>query len=181
MSLPDKIIELTTALASAGVPHAFGGAIALAYCIPDPRATVDLDINLFLPVAEADSALGALPAGVEHDAESVATIQRGGQVRLWWGETPVDLFFNTTSFHEDAALRVRQEDFGPARLPVLACRDLAVFKAFFDRSRDWVDLEAMALGGTLDVAAAAGVLVEFLGPDDHRVARLVALGDIVAP
>lgn len=174
-SLPGKIVEVTRALTDAGIPHAFGGAIALAYCVADPRATVDLDINVFVPPSGSQVALAALPAHVEHDTASVEAIQRDGQVRLWWGPTPIDLFFNTTRFHDEAALRSRREPFGPVELPVLACRDLAVFKAFFNRAKDWVDLEAMAQAGVLDVAAVAGVLAVFLGPEDDRVARILRL------
>ena len=60
-------------------------------------------------------------------------------------------------------------------VPFLACRDLAVFKAFFDRTRDWADLEDMNAAGTLDHEAVLGVLVRYLGGDDLRVARLRAL------
>ena len=49
-----------------------------------------------------------------------------------------------------------------------------MFKAFFDRTKDWADLEEMAAAGTLDVDRALGVLVRYLGADDHRVARLAA-------
>jgi hypothetical protein len=51
-----------------------------------------------------------------------------------------------------------------------------VFKAFFDRTRDWADLEEMHAAGTLDIEAAAGVLVRYLGGDDHRIERLRTLG-----
>ena len=67
---------------------------------------------------------------------------------------------------------------GPDRtdeLSFLACDDLAVFKAFFNRTRDWADLEAMRDAGTLDVSAVAGVLATFLGGDDDRIARLLSL------
>lgn len=175
MTFPERIVTVARALAAAKIPHAFGGAIALAYCIPEPRATVDMDINIFLPTDEADRALAALPPLVQVDLQSRAAIDRDGQVRLWWEHTPVDLFFNTTPFHEDAALRSRREPFGSIDLPVLACSDLAVFKAFFNRGKDWVDLEAMLTGGALDIAGVAGVLVELLGADDARVSQLLAL------
>ncbi|MHB1138895.1 MAG: hypothetical protein ACYC2O_08050, partial [Microthrixaceae bacterium] len=60
-------------------------------------------------------------------------------------------------------------------VPFLACTDLAVFKAFFDRTKDWADLEEMVAAGTLDVDRVVGVLVRYLGADDDRVARLLAL------
>ena len=73
------------------------------------------------------------------------------------------------------ATRVQWEPFAGAELPFLACSDLAVFKAFFDRTQDWADLEAMHEAGTLDVATVVGTLATFLGPDDERIARLLSL------
>ena len=92
-------------------------------------------------------------------------------MRLWWGATPVDLFTDTTDFHREAASRSVVHEFAGARVPFLQCRDLAVFKAFFNRSKDWVDLEEMQVAGTLDVTHLVGVLALYLGLDDERVAR----------
>ena len=36
-TLVDKVVRLSEALTAAGVAHAFGGALALAYCREDPR------------------------------------------------------------------------------------------------------------------------------------------------
>lgn len=66
-------------------------------------------------------------------------------------------------------------------LPFLACTDLAVFKAFFNRTRDWADLEDMAAAGALDRDRVLGILVEYLGPGDERVARLYALRRLTDP
>ena len=86
------------------------------------------------------------------------------------------MFLNTTDFHEQAG--------GPGPLggvrrrvdvPFLACSDLAVFKAFFNRTKDWADLEEMQAAGTLDLDRVIGVLVRYLGADDERVARLRTL------
>jgi len=60
-------------------------------------------------------------------------------------------------------------------MPFLSCTDPAVFKAFFDRTKDWTDLEEMALAGTLDRQRGVGVLVEYLAIDDRRVRRLSEL------
>ncbi len=174
--LPQKVVAVSTALHDAGIPHAFGGAIALAYCVADARGTVDMDVNIFLGAEDVHRVLAALPDGVAWRDEDVRLIEEVGQTRVLWDDTPVDLFFNTTPFHRDVALRARAEPFGPVQLPVLACRDLAVFKAFFDRTKDWADLEAMAAAGVLDIAHVCGVLVEHLGADDPRVARVRALG-----
>ena len=50
-----------------------------------------------------------------------------------------------------------------------------MFKAFFDRTKDWADLEEMAVAGTLDRQRVIGVLVENLGVADSRVERLRGL------
>ena len=172
MTLVERIIELHQALDVAGVPHAFGGALALAWCTRRARGTIDIDINLFVDHQRADGALDVLPEGVkvtDADRRAVAT---NGQTRLWWDGTPIDVFFNTTAFHDQAATRARVERFAGHDAPFLACRDLAVFKAFFNRTQDWADLEQMADVGTLDVESVLGVLTYYLGGDDPRVERL---------
>jgi hypothetical protein len=116
-----------------------------------------------------------MPRGVTAATEDRALLERDGQARLWWRTTPIDLFLNTTAFHEQLGTRVRWEPFAGEQLPFLACDDLAVFKAFFNRTRDWADLEAMRDAGTLDVARVVGVLSWFLGAADGRVERLLLL------
>ena len=174
-SLVEKIVAIHAALDDAEIPHAFGGALALAWCTQRARGTIDIDLNVFVDRSRTAQLLAALPGGVAWSDADRALIERDGQVRLWWAETPVDVFVNTTEFHEQVAQRCRFEPFGGIEMPFLGCTDLAVFKAFFDRTKDWADLEAMAEAGTLDVDAVLGVLVHYLGVDDHRVARLRTL------
>ena len=143
-SLPDKILALDAALAGADLPHAFGGALALAWCTQRARGTIDIDVNVFVDRSRTAQLLAALPEGVRWSDDDRARIERDGQVRLWWGETPVDVFVNTTEFHEQVAERCHDEPFGGLEIPFLACVDLAVFKVFFDRTKDWADLEEMA-------------------------------------
>lgn len=174
-SLADKIVAIHLALAGADLPHAFGGALALAWCTQRARGTIDIDVNVFVPATDTDALLDALPAGVVCRGSDREQLLADGQTRLWWQSTPVDLFLDTTPFHRDVGRRVRTEPFAGHEIPFLACRDLAVFKAFFDRTKDWADLEEMQAAGTLDIEAVAGVLVRYLGADDHRVARLLSL------
>jgi hypothetical protein len=54
---------------------------------------------------------------------------------------------------------------------------LAVFKVFFDRTKDWADLEAMQEAGTLDAPFVAGVIGHYLGDDDPRLQRLQAIAN----
>ena len=172
MTLPDKLLALHRALTGANLPHAFGGAIALAYWTRDPRGTSDIDLNIFVPAGEPAHALEALPRGVERPSGTEERIVRDGQTRLWWEETPVDLFFDYEPVHEDAARNVRVVPFAGTSIPVLGPVELAVFKALFDRTRDWADIEAMLAAGTLDVDAATDTLRTMLPDDDERFDRL---------
>jgi hypothetical protein len=176
VTLAEKIVAVHEALERARIPHAFGGALALAWCTQRARGTIDVDVNLFVGPDQATQVVRALPAGIAWSDDDVASMRREGQVRLWWDTTPVDLFFSTTEFHERVAARVRREPFLGEDVPFLACRDLAVFKAFFDRTKDWADLEEMAAAGSLDVEDVLGVLARYLGGDDPRIARLRRLG-----
>jgi len=173
--LPAKIVAVHTALDDAGLAHAFGGALALAWCTQRARGTIDIDLNVFVGVDRVHQVVAALPEQVASTAADIELLERDGQARLWWDRTPVDLFLDTTDFHHAAAGRCRWEDFGGVLLPFLSCADLAVFKAFFDRTKDWADLEEMATAGTLDADRVVGVLVRYLGGGDPRVARLLAL------
>jgi hypothetical protein len=175
VTLAEKLVALHRALSAARLPHAFGGAIALAYLTRDPRGTNDIDVNIFVPATEASRALAALPAGVELTADAADVIARDGQIRLWWDGTPVDVFFNYAPVHDEAALNRRTVPFEGTKIPVLGPVELAVFKIMFDRTRDWADLEAMADRGTLDFGAARTALRGLLDDDDQRLARLAAV------
>jgi hypothetical protein len=175
VDLPAKIVSLHRTLVAEQIPHAFGGALALAWCTERARGTIDIDLNVFLDTGATDQVLAALPPGIASSADDHALLLRDGQARLWWGPTPVDLFLNTTPFHAQVAERAVVRPFAGAEVPFLTCSDLAVFKAFFDRTKDWADLEEMAAAGTLDVDRVIGVLVRHLGPTDPRIPRLAAL------
>lgn len=176
-TLSNKLLTLDTALNDAGIPHAFGGAIALAYCTGEPRATQDLDINIFGPAADAASTFDAITPDVTISSTNRDQIKTTGQTRAWWDRTPIDLFFNTTEFHERAAARVRHVPFADATIPVLDCTTLAVFKAFFNRTKDWADLEAMVAAESFNVDVVAAELDQHLGADDPRIVRLLSLLD----
>lgn len=170
--LAQRLLALDAALGA--IPHAFGGAIALAYCTGEPRATIDLDINVFLDSVLWETGVDALPAEVRIDAASRRGLRETGHTRCWWDTTPVDLFFNTHPFHTVAASRVRRVPFAGRTIPVLDCTTLAVFKAFYNRTKDWADLEAMAEAGQLDSDVVGAFVRDLLG-DDPRLQRLEQL------
>jgi hypothetical protein len=173
--LARRLIAIDDALSLAGLPHAFGGAIALAYCTEEPRGTRDLDVNVFTDAERAEEVLAAMPEGVLSSAADVAALRRVGQVRLWWQDTPVDLFLNVHSFHQEVAVAVREVAFAGRTIPVLGCTQLAVFKALIGRTKDWADIEAMVERGSVDPAGAAASLARIVGADHPASRRIEGL------
>ena len=175
-SLSEKVLLIEEGLRRRRIPHAFGGAIALAY-YATPRATIDIDVNVFLPVSRAGEVLellevlGAEPLG---EAER-ARLAREEQARVYWDRTPVDLFFSYDALHESCLERRRRVPFGEGdAIHVLAAEDLLVFKVLFDRDKDWRDIEelAYAMSGELDAAYAKGWLQRILDESDPRYGRI---------
>ncbi len=175
-SLPEKVLLIEEGFRQRRIPHAFGGAIALAY-YATPRATIDIDVNVFVPVARADDVLGVLQVlGAEPlRAEERAQLERHEQVRIHWDRTPLDLFFSYDALHESCLERRQQMPFGDGdAIHVLAAEDLLVFKAVFDRDKDWRDIEELiyAMGDELDAAYATDWLERIVGGQDPRYRRL---------
>jgi len=172
VTLPERVVALHRGLARRRVPHAFGGAIALAYWTLDPRGTSDIDLNLFVDAAKSTRAVAALPEDIVRPDGLAARIARDGQVRLWWQDTPIDLFFNYVPIHAEAKRHRHTVPFVGGRIPVLGPVELAVFKAMFDRTRDWADIEAMVAAQTLDFDAARRALRTMIDGGDERFGRL---------
>lgn len=175
--LADRLLTIHAALDTADIPHAFGGAIALAYCTGEPRATIDLDLNIFVPHTHPEKAISAMPDDVVITLANRQELARSGQTRAWWDDTPIDLFFANHPFHTIVQERARQVPFAGTHIPVLDCTSLAVFKAFFNRTKDWADLEAMAHAEQLNTDAVAYFLMDLLGNDDPRLERLRELAE----
>ncbi|MFT5929748.1 MAG: hypothetical protein ACI805_002881 [Candidatus Azotimanducaceae bacterium] len=177
-NLVEKIGLLHQALKLAKLPHAFGGALALAWCTERARGTIDIDINILIPDADYQLGVEALPADVKVTKKDLQLLKRDGQARVWWHKTPVDLFFNSTDFHSQLLDRIRWESFAGQRIPFLSCYDLAVFKAFFNRTKDWADLEEMYAVGTLNIEQVQATLIHYLGADDERILQLGKLREL---
>jgi hypothetical protein len=173
--LVEKLFSIHDALAQAGIAHAFGGAIALAYCVEEPRGTRDLDVNIFADASRAEVVLDSLPEGVRVRKKDIAKVKRDGQARLDWEGTPIDVFLNNVPLHEAVAAAVVWVPLQGRDIPVLDCASLAIFKAFFDRTQDWADLEAIAQATPEDIDAAAATIADLVGPDDPTIERLQSL------
>ena len=144
----------------------------------EPRATVDIDLNLFVPAARyADVAAPLVRLGVLADAPAaVAAVRRDGQTRVMWDETPIDMFFAYDAFHDSAASACRTVPFAAVTIPILAPEHLIVCKVVFDRPRDWVDIDAMLDADVaLDSAEVMRWVGRIAGDDDPRYARIASL------
>jgi hypothetical protein len=175
LTLAERILGLDHALQA--VPHAFGGALALAY-YAEPRSTIDIDINLFVAPDRYPEVADALRVlGVDVDRDDVAdTVARDGQVRVMWDDTPVDLFFAYDAFHHAASRAARTVPFGDAQIPILSGTHLLVCKAVFDRTKDWVDIESMLEAeAPIDTAEVLRWVGRIAGDTDPRFERAVAL------
>ncbi|HET9727771.1 MAG TPA: hypothetical protein VFR41_00040, partial [Acidimicrobiia bacterium] len=128
--------------------------------------------NIFLETRLASDAMEALPNEIVWSPRDVDEVAANGQVRVFWDDTPIDLFFTYHLFHEQAEANTDEVPFLDTRIPILGATELAVFKAFFNRTKDWADIEAMYDAGSLDIHEVIGWMVDLLGPDDHRVLRL---------
>jgi hypothetical protein len=147
MSLAEQVISVDTALTTAGLPHAFGGALALGYCTADPRGTADIEPSQRKRLNDI------------------------GEGRAMLSRTPIDIFTSVSDFHSEVEGRVVRRNFAGVQIPFVRCSDLAVFKAMFDRTKDWADIEAMIDAATIDPDAVAEQLESLLG-EDSRADRL---------
>ncbi|WP_419918026.1 hypothetical protein [Candidatus Poriferisocius sp.] len=173
LSLPGKIIAMDRALRT--IPHAFGGAIALGYHA-EPRATIDIDVNVFVPVERAVEVLDLLsPLGAGTPA-AVEAVTRDSQTRIMWDNTPIDLFFSYDPFHSAADRAAIIVPFADQTIRVLSATHLCVCKAVFDRPKDWIDIEAMVAHRTyIDAAEALRWTGRITSDEDPRFNRLAAL------
>jgi hypothetical protein len=174
-TLAERVLAIDEALRQ--VPHAFGGALALAY-YAEPRATIDIDLNVFVDAGRfADVATPLAELGAPADDPTIEMIvRRDGQVRVMWDRTPVDLFFSYDAFHDAAAAALHTVPFADATIPILAADHLVVCKVIYNRPRDWVDIEAM-LGAGADMNAAEVLrwVARIAGDEDPRYERIAAL------
>jgi hypothetical protein len=166
-------IQIAAALGRHKVPYALGGALAYGqYGIP--RATNDVDVNVFVGPEQLDDVFNALRSlGVVVDAVAArSAAEREGLMVLWLGPFRLDVFTPSIDFAWEAArTRVRYDISGTA-VWFLSAEALCVFKLLFFRGKDVVDLERLIAvqGAAIDSPYVRARIVEMLGDDDPRVA-----------
>ncbi len=183
----ERTVDVHRRLDRAGVPHAIGGALALAYHVAQARATNDIDLNVSADPKRAKRVFELLPADVPWTDREVAAVRRDGQVRLLWPlpdggpAIPLDLFFPQHELHEAIDARAELVPMLDASVPILSATDLLVFKALFDRRKDWADIEELLRFGKVDLHEARRWLARIVGAKDKRLKTLAEVaGDVAA-
>lgn len=182
----ERAVDVHRRLDRGGIAHAIGGALALAYHVSQARATNDIDLNVSADPKEPQSVFTLLPADVPWTDRDIAAVRRDGQVRLRWplpegGPTiPLDLFFPQHQLHDAIDERAELVPMLDATVPILSATDLLVFKALFDRRKDWADIEELLRFGKVDVDEAMRWLAAIVGPEDKRLTILAEVIDDVA-
>jgi hypothetical protein len=175
LTLAQRVVAIDVALSE--VPHAFGGALALAY-YAEPRATIDIDLNVFVPPDDFEKVaapLRGLGATVD-DPLLEQLVRRDGQARAMWEAVPIDLFFSYDAFHKAAGSARHRVPFADTMIPILAIEHLIVCKVIFNRPRDWVDIEAMlTAGNNINAAEVLRWVGRIAGDENSRYDRIAAL------
>lgn len=173
LTLAERVVAIDGALAA--VPHAFGGALALAY-YAEPRATIDIDLNVFVPVDRLDEVVAPLSRLGAAAASVIELIRRDGQARVLWDDTPIDLFFAYDAFHDAAATRCARVPFGDTTIPILGVEHLVVCKVVYNRAKDWVDIDTIVeLGTRVEVAEVLRWVGRLAGDEDPRYSRIATV------
>jgi hypothetical protein len=169
-------VALAQALDEAGIPNALGGAIALA-AWGIPRATVDVDINVFVEDEAMDRLFDVLESVLqtsvnrqqamhEHRENGLIVLRSSGGLR-------VDVFTPSIEFSWEAAHTKQRQRILGADVWVLAPEALAVFKLMFFRSKDIADLERLVAtqGQAMDLPLVRQRMADMMGEDDPRVTK----------
>lgn len=180
MNVIDLAIATHRLLEGAGLPHAFGGALALNL-YAEPRMTQDVDVSVFVPWEERSTVLplfdgiGYRPEAPVADAAPIAGVRLVHEDQ----REVIDVFFALDAVYDrvrDRAVPVEIGLHGEV-LPFFTAEDITAFKVSFNRPKDWVDLQSLVRSGTaLDLDYIEDLLLDLRGPTMHpRVARLRAL------
>lgn len=171
-SLIDAVASLVDHLERAKLPYAFGGAIAYS-AWAEPRATRDIDLNLWAGASEMDRAFLVLEeAGVSLNREAATReIKERGMFFGMHGEYRVDVFVPSVPFYEEALNRRVRVRLAERETWVISPEALAVFKMLFYRPKDLADVGRLLeiQGKTFDRGFVRKWLVEMLGEDDERL------------
>lgn len=173
MEPPDNIydaaVRLTSALESAGIDYALGGAFAYAVWVR-ARATDDIDISINVPskdvvalnyVFDVFESLGI----VFNREEALVEASEFGMVTVWWGDVKIEAFLVYYAFQEEANRTKVLKKVDGDKFWVVSPESYVIFKLIFFRPKDIVDLEQLVayMGDKLDLPYLDRWIVEVFG------------------
>jgi hypothetical protein len=171
---PNLAAALALALEARGVSYAIGGALAYSFW-GIPRATMDVDINVFVELEAVDpvfSALADVGIAVDSGAARSATQSRG-MFEAMLGPVRIDVFLPSIPFSWESERTRKRQLLEGHPVWVLSAEAIAVFKLLFFRPKDVLDLERLIAvqGPNLDRAYIRAHITDMMGDDDVRVVR----------
>lgn len=179
-SLVDTVVALIDVFQEGDIPYAFGGAIALS-AWSEPRATTDVDLNIWVDDEGLSGALDRLEAAGVAFARDQATsdAKHRGMFQGRHGGYRIDVFVPSVPFYDEALSRRAPVNLAGRDTWVLSAECLAVFKMLFFRPKDIVDVARLleVSSANLDVSFVREHLVDMMGDDDERVAKWDELVD----
>lgn len=159
------------------LPHAFGGALALA-AWSGPRQTVDVDVAVFVGEEELPRVIDAIErAGAAvNRPDAQRSVAATGMFIADLARTRIDVFLATHPVHEEMGRRRRPVEVDGASLWFVSPEDLAILKLVYGRPKDLIDLERLfAACSDLDVAYIESWLARIVPADDWRHGALTDL------
>lgn len=171
---PPDVFEAALTLAETlerhAMPYCLGGAIAYGqYGIP--RATKDVDINVFLePDALTPLIVILQDLGLRFPADPAGDAAREGLVVAHWNGYRIDIFTPSIPFSREAERTKTYFQFDDRGAWFLAVEALCVFKLLFFRGKDLVDLERLlaVMGPQIDIAYVRHHIADMMGETDER-------------
>ncbi len=165
-------LRIASALEKRGIPHALGGALAYGqYGIP--RATNDVDVNVFVGPDRLDEVFAALyDLGIQvNPAVARAAAEREGLMVFRMGPLRIDVFTPSIDFSWEASRTRVSHDIEGQSVWFLSVEALCVFKLLFFRGKDVVDLERLIAvqGDLINASYVRERIVEMLDDADPRV------------
>lgn len=178
ISVYQAAAEIIDALEASGLDYAVGGALAYTTW-GTPRATNDIDFNLFVELDHLDAVFDVIERvgiAVDRDALRTRAAAQGMFVVRHHGYA-VDVFIPSIDFSWEAARTKKRASIAHRQAWVLSAEAIAVFKLLFFRGKDIIDLERLigVQQERLDYAYIRRHIVDMMGEDDERVKRWDAL------
>lgn len=167
-------LRLASALQARDVSYALGGALALGLW-GVPRATIDVDVNVFVTDEGLDPVFAALHSLQltfdEQEARRVNT--RDGMFTARYGPYRVDVFTASIAFSFEAERTRVSRQVSGHEVWFLSAEALSIFKLLFYRPKDLVDLQRILAvqGRRLDTFYVRNHIVKMMGEDDERVSK----------